>query len=108
MHTYRIPVSKAEYEQIKKIAEHRRLKQAALIRILLLDAVEEYKRKCSFGIYISLKYEEFQRFTYVQTYVPSEIRDFFISMAKSTGGLKEGQLVRHFLIPKLTQERTGE
>lgn len=107
-YTYRVPVSETEHEQIDRICKSKHLSRSASIRMLLTEAVREYRKRCTGNLMISLEYTDFVRYDYVQTYVPKEIYDFFCELSKAAGGLSEIQLVRHFLISKLLEEKVGD
>lgn len=101
MYTYRVPVSEDEHLQLLTLCKDKHLKRSSMMRMLLTEAVREYRQECNGRLSISLKYADFERFNYEQIYVPAEIHDFFCELSKAAGGLTETQLVRQFLIPKL-------
>lgn len=104
MKTYRIPVSEAEYERLESLRKRKQLKKSSMIRMLLTEAVSEYKKNGYKSISISLNHTDFVKYDYVQTYVSDDIKDFFCELSKAAGGIAEGQLVRQFLIAELKKE----
>lgn len=103
MFTYGIPVSKQEYDIIEKICSERHLTRTGMIRMLLAEAIDEYNQKCCFGLYVPFGNTEFEKYKQIHFYVTKDMKDFFGKLARSAGGMKEGQVVRQFLIPKLNE-----
>lgn len=102
-----IPISKIEYETITKMCLDKHLSHSSLIRLLLAEAITEYKQKNCSGLYVFLGDKEFKKYKCLYIYIPKEMKDFFDKLALASG-LKSGQVARQFLIPKLNVMWNGE
>lgn len=102
-HTYKIPVTQKEYEQIEKAARQKGLKKSAYIRMLLQEARSIQENYCRSGIYISYCEESERRTIYLYTNVQDELHDFFLNMAVRLR-LKPGKIAQIYLSDMLEKE----